>query len=127
MTYFRSRKLLDACRDITCTWPLPHACDFTSEAAHSNQLRDGKGKGLKAPDYAVAAICHTAHMECDRGATLTKQERREAWDEAHRKTLHELIMMGVLAVPRGKIERPVVSGPICRACEGTMYDEEDSI
>ena len=82
---YRNRKLLDVLRQSPC-----QACgreDGTVVAAHSNQLRDGKGRGLKSHDYRCAALCHTCHMEIDQGKSLTKAERIEAWEEAHRKTV----------------------------------------
>ena len=61
--------------------------DGTIVAAHSNQLRDGKGRGIKAHDYRIAALCYGCHMELDQGKSMSKQERVEMWDEAHRKTI----------------------------------------
>ena len=82
---YRNKKLLEACRELPCQ----HcgAQDGTVVAAHSNQLRDGKGRGLKAHDYRVASLCYTCHMELDQGANLSKQERIDMWEEAHRKTI----------------------------------------
>jgi hypothetical protein len=51
---YRNKKLLEACREMPC-----QHCgseDGTVVAAHSNQLRDGKGRGIKAHDYRVAAL-----------------------------------------------------------------------
>ena len=59
-------------------------------AAHSNQLRDGKGRGLKAHDYRVASLCYKCHMELDQGKDLSKQERIDLWEEAYRKTIGQL-------------------------------------
>ena len=59
----------------------------TVVAAHSNQLRDGKGRGIKAHDYRIAALCYSCHMELDQGKSLDKAERVEIWEEAHRKTI----------------------------------------
>jgi hypothetical protein len=56
-------------------------------AAHSNQLRDGKGRSIKAHDYRIAALCFTCHTELDQGHKLTKEERVYLWEEAHRKTI----------------------------------------
>jgi hypothetical protein len=56
-------------------------------AAHSNQLRDGKGRGIKAHDYRIADLCFGCHSELDQGAKLSKAERVEMWEEAHRKTM----------------------------------------
>ena len=70
----------------------------TIVAAHSNQLRDGKGRGLKAHDYRVAALCYDCHMEIDQGKSLDKAERIEAWEEAHRKTIGWLFENDLLTV-----------------------------
>jgi hypothetical protein len=67
-------------------------------AAHSNQLRDGKGKSIKAHDYRIAALCFKCHYNLDQGNTLTKEERREMWEEAHRKTVGWLFDNGHLTV-----------------------------
>ena len=61
--------------------------DGTVVAAHSNQLRDGKGRGLKAHDYRIAALCYTCHHELDQGNKLSKQERVDMWEAAHRLTV----------------------------------------
>lgn len=85
---YRNDKLLKACRELACQ----HcgARDGTVVAAHSNQLRDGKGRGIKAHDYRVAALCYRCHMELDQGASMSKAERVEMWEEAHRKTIGQL-------------------------------------
>jgi hypothetical protein len=59
-------------------------------AAHSNQIADGKGKGIKASDYRVAALCFSCHMDLDQGNKLSKDQRREFWEIAHRRTIGEL-------------------------------------
>lgn len=72
--------------------------DGTVVAAHSNQLRDGKGKGIKASDYRIASLCFKCHAELDQGKNLSKQERLEMWEEAHRKTIALLFDNGHLQV-----------------------------
>jgi hypothetical protein len=82
---YRNRKLLEILRQSPC-----QECgrsDGTVVAAHSNQLRDGKGRGIKAHDYRVAALCYSCHMNLDQGKSLDKAERVEIWEEAHRKTI----------------------------------------
>lgn len=64
--------------------------DGTVVAAHSNQLVDGKGKGIKASDYRIAALCFTCHTDIDQGNKLSKEQRREFWEIAHRRTIGEL-------------------------------------
>jgi len=82
---YRSPKLLQAIRDSACQ----HcgAKDGTIVAAHSNQMRDGKGRGLKAHDYRIAALCFKCHYEIDQGKDLSRQERLNIWEDAHRATI----------------------------------------
>jgi hypothetical protein len=63
------------------------AQDGTVVAAHSNSLSDGKGKGIKAPDFKISALCFRCHYELDQGSKMTKQERRDMWLNAHVKTI----------------------------------------
>jgi len=82
---YRNKKLLELIRVIPC-----QHCglqDGTVVAAHSNQLKDGKGRGIKAHDYRVAALCYRCHSELDQGNKLTKEERVQMWEEAHRNTI----------------------------------------
>jgi len=82
---YRNKKLLEAVRDAPCM--NCGAQDGTVVAAHSNQLRDGKGRGIKAHDYRIAALCYRCHSDLDQGARMTKEERLNLWEEAHRKTV----------------------------------------
>lgn len=82
---YRNKKLLEVVRESPC-----QCCgrqDGTVAAAHSNQQRDGKGTAIKAHDYRIAALCHMCHHELDAGNRLTKQERQDMWEEAHRRTI----------------------------------------
>lgn len=96
---YRNQKLLEVVREFQCT----HcgASDGTVCAAHSNQLRDGKGRGLKAHDYRIAALCHRCHSMLDQGNVLNKEERQWMWEEAHRKTIGELFERGYIAITDG--------------------------
>jgi len=91
---YRNKKLLELCRGLPCQ--LCGRKDGTVVAAHSNQLRDGKGKGLKASDYRVASLCYVCHMELDQGKHLDKQQRIEQWEDAHRKTIGLLFENGFI-------------------------------
>jgi len=93
---YRSVKILQAVRNAPCM-----TCgiqDGTVVAAHSNQLRDGKGRGIKAHDYRIAAMCYRCHYILDQGKDLSKVERVEMWDEAHRKSIGWLFDEGYLLV-----------------------------
>ena len=91
---YRNKSLLENSRSVPGT--KCGAIDGTVVTAHSNQLRDGKGRGIKAHDYRIAAMCYTCHAEIDQGATLSKAERVECWEEAHRKTIALLFESGFL-------------------------------
>jgi hypothetical protein len=93
---YRNNKLLEVLRQSPC-----QHCgrqDGTIVAAHSNQLRDGKGRGIKAHDHRTAALCYWCHMELDQGKNLSKTEREELWENAHRKTIGWLFENGYLTV-----------------------------
>jgi len=93
---YRNNKLLEIVRESPC-----QECgvsDGTVVAAHSNQLRDGKGKGIKASDYRIAALCFKCHFELDQGSKMSKEERRELFENAHRRTIGWLFESGFLTV-----------------------------
>ena len=52
--------------------------------------------GIKAHDYRIAALCHACHFKLDQGMALTKEERKEMWEEAHRKTIGWLFDEGLI-------------------------------
>lgn len=82
---YRNKKLLELVRKSPC-----QNCgsqNGTVVAAHSNQARDGKGMGIKAHDYRIAALCHACHAELDQGIKFSRQERLELWEDAHRRTI----------------------------------------
>ena len=91
---YRNPKLLVACRELPCQ--LCGIEDGTIVAAHSNQLRDGKGRGLKASDYRIASLCFNCHSEIDQGKDLNRIMRVELWELAHRKTIGELFERGLV-------------------------------
>lgn len=84
MTY-RNPKLLKAANGRPCT-----LCGSvgTTVAAHSNSLADGKGMGLKVPDYFIAYLCHVCHDKVDgRYLGLTREEMRDLWITAFQRTV----------------------------------------
>lgn len=95
MTY-RDRRLLDVVRDAPCM--VCFKKDGTVVAAHSNQLRDNKGRSTKSHDFRIAAMCYTCHTRCDQGRDLSKEERIAMWEEAHRSTIGWLFLNGKLKV-----------------------------
>lgn len=95
---YRNQRLLEAARELPC-----QHCgvqDGTVVAAHSNQLRDGKGRSIKAHDYRIASLCYRCHSDLDQGSTMSKQERLEMWEEAHRRTVGLLFERGIIELRR---------------------------
>lgn len=93
---YRNKKLLEVVRQSPC-----QHCgrqDGTVVAAHSNLLKDGKGRGIKASDYRIAALCFTCHSELDQGNKMSREERKEMWEDAHRATVGWLFEDGHLTV-----------------------------
>jgi len=89
--YVRSRPLLNAIKALPC-----QHCGASgpSDPAHSNQGAHGKGKGIKASDVYVAALCRADHNAIDQGSRLTHDERVELWTNAWRATVRELVKRG---------------------------------
>lgn len=86
-TYVRSKRLLQAVSSLDC-----QNCGkgHMVQAAHSN-WGGGKGRGIKADDNLVAALCLACHYEIDQGHRLSRQERQDLWLNAHKKTVETLI------------------------------------
>ncbi|MDE1999013.1 MAG: hypothetical protein KGI52_08830 [Burkholderiales bacterium] len=96
MTY-RNTNLLRAVASLPCMHCGQHG---STQASHSNQLRDGKGKGLKASDAAIAALCASCHRMIDQGRALSRAERVALWEDAHRATMRQLFERGLVNVTR---------------------------
>jgi hypothetical protein len=85
--YVRSQKLLKLVVGLACQ---NCGIDNGVQAAHTN-WGGGKGRGIKADDNLVAALCLKCHYEIDQGAHLSKDERQELWQKAHQRTVDELV------------------------------------
>jgi hypothetical protein len=72
--------------------------DGSVVAAHSNQYRDGKGRSLKAHDFRIAFLDAGCHFAIDQGAKLTKEQRVQMWEDAHRETIGWLFLNGHIDV-----------------------------
>jgi hypothetical protein len=88
--YIRSKKLLQLVSELDC-----QMCGKGGgcQAAHTN-WGGHKGRGVKADDNLVAALCQMCHHEIDQGAKLSRQERQEMWQSAHDKTVSSLVDSG---------------------------------
>ena len=85
--YVRNKRLLEVVASLQCQ----HCGHYQSQACHSN-WHGGKGRGIKASDNYVAALCQKCHYEVDQGVRLSKAERQDMWFNAHIKTLHFLLI-----------------------------------
>lgn len=92
---YRNKKILNLARDAPCM--LCGSSDGTVVAAHSNKLSDGKGTSIKSHDYRIAYVCYHHHFMIDSGQ-LSKEEKSNMWEDAHRKTIGWLFDNGHLEV-----------------------------
>ena len=92
--YIRSKKLLKLVSELDC-----QRCGSGQniQAAHTN-WGGGKGRGIKANDNLVAALCQECHYKIDQGSQWTREERKQAWTLAHHKTVRELTEAGKWSV-----------------------------
>jgi hypothetical protein len=90
---FRSKKLLESLRDCPCA--LCGAEDGTVVAAHRNE---GKSMGMKVSDALVAPLCFSCHRDLDQGKDLTREQRREMWNQAYINGMQYMIENKILGV-----------------------------
>jgi hypothetical protein len=93
---YSNKKLLEACRNMPCG-----SCfceDGTVVAAHRNQ---GKGMGIKVSDALVASLCFKCHAYLDQGKEMSREERRDFWNQAYINTMQAMIERGILKVQHG--------------------------
>lgn len=96
---YRDRKLLDLAYQLECQVWLPGICEGgMGEPAHSNQSRHGKGGALKAHDCFYASSCRACHRELDQGRTMSREQKFEAWQRAHERTMLALWQLGLIRV-----------------------------
>lgn len=74
--------------------------DGTVVAAHSNQAKHGKGRGIKASDQYVAALCYRCHYMIDQGRE-SRDIKVAIWDAAHDRTKKHLKAAGLWPEPLG--------------------------
>lgn len=82
------RRFADACRGEPCYLQIPGAPSHDEDSVvdcHSNQQQHGKGMGIKADDEKTVPGCAWCHHAIDQGNWLTKEQRRDYWDDAYRR------------------------------------------
>jgi hypothetical protein len=96
-------KIRASARDQECTLQFPLVCNHrtdTTVLCHSNQLKDGKGMGLKAPDTSAAYGCSACHDVLDgrvpRPAGMSHEQMLERFEEAVLLTHQVLTRKGLL-------------------------------
>lgn len=98
----KSSPIRKAARNQECTLRFP-GCNYNTETTvlcHSNELSDGKGMGLKAPDTAAAFGCSACHDVLDGRAPRPEGFSRELmlaqFKDAVAQTQRVLKRLGVL-------------------------------
>lgn len=76
----RDSKRLDAIRKMICC---ECGADAPSQAAHSNFMCHGKGRGIKADDRYTLPMCHSCHANLDQN--LSQQTRQQQLDWFNKK------------------------------------------
>jgi hypothetical protein len=89
-TVAEGSKFIDACRSEECYLRVPGVCCSIGWASpcvvdcHSNQLRHGKGKGIKADNIYTVPGCGPCHAWIDQNTVGTpKQVKFDVWDRAY--------------------------------------------
>ncbi|WP_255519693.1 nuclease domain-containing protein [Cupriavidus sp. IK-TO18] len=80
------RRFALACRGEPCYLLIPGAPSHDKDTVvdcHSNQQAHGKGMGIKADDEKTVPGCGWCHHAIDQGNWLTKEQRRDYWDDAY--------------------------------------------
>ena len=97
---FRSESLRRAVASLPC---MLCGLEGSTQASHSNQSKDGRGMSHKSSDACLAALCCKCHFTIDYGKDLSREEKIERWDDAHRKTMRALLERGLLIVDKSKL------------------------
>lgn len=92
--YVRDERLRDMCRALECQVCGAAGPDAGVTWAHSNSSTHGKGRGIKASDVYVAAMCHTCHAALDQGKG-SRAENADTWRRAWARTVREALIRGI--------------------------------
>jgi hypothetical protein len=103
----RDRGLLDLAHEVyactNCDRHVEHGC----EPAHENGIAAGKGQSIKGGDHRHFAGCHECHLFYDSGSvgmdpsgrySATREDKRQLFDSAHKRTFDEYWKRGWLRV-----------------------------
>lgn len=82
-TVAEGSKYLEACRGEPCYLRIAGVCNgdwTTCVPAHRNE---GKGMGLKVPNYLTIPACYACHAEYDQGKRFIRDQKRNMWNDAY--------------------------------------------
>jgi hypothetical protein len=96
----RSKKLTALAQYVPCQFTFPHKCSTDTMPCHANWLKWSKGVGMKAPDWAWASGCLTAHNAIDDklDKTLSMDARESEWMNAYMGTWNYIYDNGLVRV-----------------------------
>lgn len=95
-TVYRNPALLALAKGEECLTRVPSYCwggHDTTVSAHSNRTRDGKGKGIKAHDWAIAFACGGCHFFLDQ-SKASREMKLSYFVPALRLTRQRIIDLG---------------------------------
>ena len=88
--YPKLRKAADGESCIACGTQ-----DGTVVLAHRNE---GKGMGLKAPDYWALDLCVVCHTEYDQGRKMSREEKRDFFNQHYPKQVERWLKKGLIRI-----------------------------
>ena len=98
---YRNQKIIDFAKGQSCTLRLATYCDgggASSVWAHSNLMRHGKGRGVKAHDIFGCIACFGCHDVLDGRVRshFAEEDLDREFQRAHEESLLLLLDKGVL-------------------------------
>ena len=99
---FRNADLLALAKQAPRCMSCGAYSDGTIVPAHANHI--WKGMGMKAPDWAWAAMDFRCHALLDQGGSLSREDRRAMWLEAFYRTLDWLWTSGLIRIAADPVE-----------------------
>ena len=96
---WRSTAFLRLAKGQPCYLQLgPCADRETVVPAHSNSSRHGRGFSFKSHDLFTVPACASCHAALDHGTRLTREEKREAFQQAWERWMLHLFQTGQVMV-----------------------------
>ena len=93
---YRNPKLLKLAKEVPVCLLCGKHNDGDVVACHSEQLRDGFGKGIKSHDYRIAYMCGECHFNTSESIEFNREEKHELWEQGHRESIGWLFENGHL-------------------------------